>query len=151
MHRVAVIFGMVAALAFANPAKAALPLPHNFFDDAAARPAPIDFNMIGNLSHGFGATTNGFGGAATPLLGPAYASLQLGNHEDNLSLGGNGFPIFNVRFDPQHDFYNDLTAQVSVGVPESSTWTMLLLGFAAIGFGMRRNRRVYRPRRPHIA
>ena len=142
MRRVAVTFGMLAAVALANPASAALQLPHDFFDEPGPRPIAPDFNMIGNLPHGLGYRTNDvLGGQVIPFGLQLSPHFELGSDQNDIQLGGNGVPLFNVRFDPGHDFYNSLTAQIAVSsVPEPQTWMMLLLGFAAIGFAIRRDR-----------
>lgn len=133
MCRVAITFGMIAAVALVSPAGGAISLPHDFFHEPAPSTTLVNFDMIGNLRHDSAPIVDDV------LENSASPSFQLSSHQSEFQLGGNGIPLFNVRFDPEHDFYNTLTAQIAVpSVPETSTWMMLLVGFAAIGFAMRR-------------
>lgn len=133
MRSIAITFGMMAAVALANPAEGALPLPHGFFHEHAPTTTPVDLGTYGNPRHDAGPIVDDV------LDNPDPPIFQPGSDRNGFQLGGNGVPVFNVRFDPENDFYYRLTAQIA-SVPESSTWMMLLLGFAAIGFAMRRTR-----------
>lgn len=140
MRRVAVTLGMVAAVALANPAGAAVLLPHDFFHEPAPSPPVFGFGANGNLPHGFGPISNdALGGGIRPFDVPVAPGFDAGDDQNGSGLGGNDVPLFDIRFDPGHDFYNSLSAQIiAPSVPESSTWMMLLLGFAAVGFMTRR-------------
>ena len=53
-----------------------------------------------------------------------------------------GTVLLNVKVHPTH--VHDLDAGVldpAAGVPEPATWAMMLLGFAGLGFALRRSRR----------
>jgi hypothetical protein len=57
--------------------------------------------------------------------GNAFASLYLTSTS----------PMFEVK-------QNDIRLAVTNPVPEPSTWAMMLIGFGAAGYGLRRRRRV---------
>lgn len=131
MCRVAVMFGIVAAVAFANPAGAAVFFPHDFFHEPAPSPPVFD-------SHdGFSPTNDSLGGGIRPFEAPIPASFDAGDDQNGFGPGWTGIPLFDIRFDPGHDFYNSLKI-APPAVPEPETWTMLLFGFAAVGFVARR-------------
>jgi PEP-CTERM motif len=69
--------------------------------------------------------TNEFWRLANPItLDPSTYTLTInGNNSGAGSLGGS------------------ITIRPSVAVPEPATWTMMLLGFGAVGYAMRRRRR----------
>lgn len=63
-----------------------------------------------------------------------WSTLSLAGNFDRVNISGAGsgfhpFGVDNIRFD-----------SVQSAVPEPATWAMMLLGFGAIGFGMRRRR-----------
>src|SRR5690348_11655849 len=54
MCRVAITFGMIAAVALVSPAGGAIPLSHDFFHEPAPSTPLVNFDMIGNLRHDSG-------------------------------------------------------------------------------------------------
>jgi hypothetical protein len=63
------------------------------------------------------------------------------NVTSNLAAGKSltGFAIFGTS--PGPAYLDDFVINTGAAVPEPSTWAMVLLGFGAIGFAMRRSRR----------
>ena len=63
------------------------------------------------------------------------------NLTSNLAAGKSliGFGIFGTS--PGPTYLDDFLISTGAAVPEPSTWAMMLLGFGAIGFAMRRSRR----------
>jgi hypothetical protein len=63
------------------------------------------------------------------------------NVTSNLAAGKSltGFAIFGTTSGPT--YLDDFLINTGAAVPEPSTWAMMLLGFGAIGFAMRRSRR----------
>ena len=99
----------------------------------------IGYTLIGGGSGSFAFNT---------ALCSACANLQYGNSANRdfrLNAGaGNAFaslyltstsPMFEVK-------QNDIRLAVTNPVPEPSTWAMMLIGFGAAGYGLRRRRRV---------
>jgi hypothetical protein len=80
----------------------------------------------------FGATTPVTVDRANPTFGAAF----------NLVLAAGESVGFLVDRGP-NDYYGDTTfvAGSVAAVPESATWMMMILGFGAIGYAMRRSRR----------
>jgi hypothetical protein len=101
--------------------------------DAIGSTAITAFDRNGNILGSVSNTGTGveFLGLVTTDGAPRIAGVFLD------LIGGEpaGFDIDNLRFGVQ--------GQVVVpgGVPEPATWAMMLLGFAGIGFAMRRSRR----------
>lgn len=95
----------------------------NFYGDYMARILTNDgsfFDVSG--------TMNGNEDNTAPFLGVISTSADITSIEFSLlSNQGAGFGINNVSL-----------IHGAAGVPESSTWAMMLLGFGAVGFGVRR-------------
>lgn len=85
---------------------------------------------------------NPFGDSA---IGSAGFAFFLSNAADVASLNATSLVLGYDDDAPADDNHDDLfiLAQISA-VPESSTWAMLLAGFATIGAALRRGRRGYR-------
>jgi hypothetical protein len=91
-------------------------------------------NSIGSLTN-----TNQIDFGQT-LFGETIIGAHFGNIEDNLGNTGADFvTLENIR-----GFSNAALYTTGVGVPEPASWAMMLLGFGAIGFAMRRTRRSVR-------
>ena len=101
-----------------------------------------DFNNYTKIDNLNGTTTLDFG---TALVGPTVIGIHFGNGS---GIGNSsGFFLFN---------FTQPTTSITLGIPASSnavlyatgavpepaTWAMMLLGFAGIGFAMRRRRSV---------
>lgn len=84
----------------------------------------------------------------TALLGDVILSLHFGNAGNE--FGGDVTVLYEFFFDTpttsielgQDGFSNGLLIG---GVPEPATWAMMLLGFGAVGFSMRRRRKALLP------
>lgn len=105
-------------------------------------------NSIGSLTN-----TNQIDFGQT-LFGETIIGAHFGNIEDNLGNDGNVsvFWLFDfgttgadfVTLENIRGFSNAALYTTGVGVPEPASWAMMLLGFGAIGFAMRRTRRSVR-------
>jgi len=89
-------------------------------------------DLLGSL------TSDGVGGLQITFLNPTqYLSDGVGGtyelHVNNLAFSGS-LPA------GQLSFTQDINGYIIAGVPEPATWAMMLLGFAGIGFAMRRQR-----------
>lgn len=92
------------------------------------------------------AIANQFGLSATAIGGHHLRGLRLrgGGSSGLLFGGGRGGRLLErgVTTNVTGFTVNSLTAAaVQGGVPEPSTWAMMLLGFGAVGFGLRRRKR----------
>jgi PEP-CTERM motif len=102
-----------------------------------------DFNNYTKLDNLNGTSTLDFG---TTLLGPTVIGIHFGNG----SGVGNSTGFFLFNFTQPTSSINlgigsssDAVLYASGGaVPEPATWAMMLLGFAGIGFAIRRRRQV---------
>jgi hypothetical protein len=97
-------------------------------------------DCCGPLFDPFGYTVNG---VFTQLTNDGGADSQSGS--ENLSLVAGDIFAFDQRsLDNEFGFATTTISNFSAptGVPEPATWAMMLLGFGAIGYSMRRNRRV---------
>jgi PEP-CTERM motif len=80
-----------------------------------------------------------------PLMGQQILSLHFGNAGNE--FGGDVTVLYLFTFDEptssielgQDGFSNAVL--IGGGVPEPSTWAMMMLGFGAVGYGLRRRRR----------
>lgn len=86
-------------------------------------------------------TTNANGASAT--VGQDGFGIFLGANQ----LSGQSFSVFYLGFDDQvrgqDDNHDDFIVRATVrsAVPEPTTWAMMLIGFAGVGYSMRRRRR----------
>ena len=90
------------------------------------------------------ATFNGFDvvDLTSPIASVTLDSSSAPFPPANLSLGGAGHDVY-VNFANVPLTLNDaIVVDVSTGVPEASTWTLMAVGFAGLGFAVHR-----RPRR----
>ena len=81
----------------------------------------------------------------TPLSGPLTFTFNVTANTAGLWL--NYAPSFKIDWVGTQRNY-DLVSQpipVNTGVPESATWAMMLLGFGAVGYMMRRRRKALLP------
>jgi hypothetical protein len=105
-------------------------------------------NVIGTLTN-----TNQINFGQT-LFGETIIGAHFGNIEDNLGNSGNVsvFWLFDfgttgadyVTLENIRGFSNAVLYTTATGVPEPATWAMMLVGFGAVGFAMRRTRRASR-------
>ena len=106
----------------------------------------IEFNLFGGtqLANASSVTIHGI-----DSLGHAFdLTHSIGNGENFFSaLATNGDRISSVSFNTPTGGVTDIRqVRINLGenlvaVPEPATWAMMLIGFGAIGFSMRRNRR----------
>ena len=99
----------------------------------------------GGMISGLNFTTSGVGsGGANAGIGAPGFGLFLG---PNQVSGASGITDFYLGYDDQvtnsDDNHDDFIVHVRVGapVPEPATWAMMLVGFGAVGYGMRRRTR----------
>jgi hypothetical protein len=123
-------------------------LPGTFTWDGNWTGLVNDGNVIGTLTNGnelnFGQT----------LFGQTIIGAHFGNIQDNLGNSGNVsvFWLFDfgtegassVVLDNIRGFSNAALYTTGSGVPEPATWAMMLMGFGAAGFALRKSRRVAR-------
>jgi hypothetical protein len=125
-------------------------LPGTFTWDGNWTGLVTDGNVIGSLTNGnelnFGET----------LFGQTIIGAHFGNIQDNLGNSGNVsvFWLFDfgtegassVVLDNIRGFSNAAlyTTGSGGGVPEPTTWAMMLVGFGAAGFALRKSRRTAR-------
>jgi hypothetical protein len=105
-------------------------------------------NVIGSLTN-----TNQINFGQT-LFGQTIIGAHFGNIDDNLGNSGNVsvFWLFDfgtegassVVLDNIRGFSNAALYTTGSGVPEPATWAMMLMGFGAAGFALRKSRRVAR-------
>ena len=85
----------------------------------------------------------------SPLVGQQILSLHFGNAQNEFGTDVTVLYLFNFASPTssiilgQDGFSNGLL--IGGGVPEPATWAMMLLGFGAVGFSMRRRRRALMP------
>ena len=124
-------FGEVAFYKFTAPTTASYALTSSFMGLDYAGPTDTQVSVIsGNGPALFTSAVSGYGPSSAVSYG----------HTFNLAAGDTVF--FEVGFDPNNargtgPFYYDTTgisATFTSGVPEPSTWAMMLLGFFGIGF-----------------
>ena len=73
-----------------------------------------------------------------PAVAGGGGTLAGTDYDDGVLIWNSGTP---VSFDGVFYEVTWNTTAVSSAVPEASTWAMMLLGFGAVGYGMRRRRR----------
>jgi hypothetical protein len=75
------------------------------------------------------------------FTGPGCDICTIGNGENKFTISGTGITSLAYTFDPGIDTAKQFRVEgVSAAVPEPATWAMMLLGFGAVGFAMRRRR-----------
>ena len=131
-----------------NQQNALAALPGTFTWDGDWSGLVADGNVIGSLTN-----TNQINFGQT-LFGETIIGAHFGNIEDNLGNSGNVsvFWLFDfgttgadfITLENTRGFSNAALYVTGVGVPEPATWAMMLIGFGAIGFAMRRTRRSVR-------
>lgn len=112
------------------------------FTDNFAAPIPIGFAsfLAGSLGGLLNFTSSG-GVAAT--VGMDGFGIFLGANQTT----GQSFSTFYLGYDDQitaqDDNHDDFIVRATVlgAVPEPTTWAMMLMGFAGVGYSMRRRRR----------
>lgn len=131
-----------------NQQNAIAALPGTFTWDGNWSGLVADGNTIGSLTN-----TNQINFGQT-LFGQTIIGAHFGNIQDNLGNDGNVsvFWLFDfgttgadfITLENIRGFSNAALYTTGVGVPEPATWAMMLVGFGAIGFAMRRTRRSVR-------
>lgn len=99
----------------------------------------ITFSFSGDVGT-FSLLVNGVANFASP---GNCDICTIGNGQNKFTLSGNGITSLDFEFAPGIDSARQFRVEgVSnvPAVPEPGTWAMLLIGFGAVGFGMRRRR-----------
>lgn len=104
----------------------------NFTSPPGTTAGSFTANLLGSL------TSDGVGGLQITFLNPTqYLTDGVGGtyelHVNNLAFSGS-LPV------GQLSFTQDINGYIIAAVPEPATWGLMLLGFAGIGFAMRRQR-----------
>jgi hypothetical protein len=94
-----------------------------------------------NVSLAFSATNRTTGTIDTGADNDASASII--NFTDTLSFATN-VPVFNLATGDVNSVEGNIVDSQYAAVPELSTWAMMLLGFAGLGFARYRKARVER-------
>jgi hypothetical protein len=110
---------------------------HFFFTTVGTGPLSITFSSITGIDTGNGDLEMSISGVTSPVnVFPSanftYASINPGTYEMTFSgfvgrPGNNGGTVVG-------SYEATITAGIASAVPEPSTWAMMLLGFAGIGF-----------------
>ena len=107
---------------------------------------PIGFNLANATISSSALGGNNIDFTSVLLNGSAFALNPAGTFEFgsraaiSLIAGGNNTLIVNGTNTGNSAFAGTLTFAAQSAVPEPSTWAMMLLGFGAVGFSMRRKR-----------
>jgi hypothetical protein len=109
---------------------------------------PLNLGSSGNPVEGFYAAnypsniTKAGASQFTPFLGDAIVTSETGHGVFDVHFNGIGFDVTNIgTFPGQPEDGIFVTADiVERGVPEPSTWAMMILGFAGVGFMAYRRR-----------
>ena len=114
------------------------------FEDHFAAPIPLGFEsfLAGSLAGLLNFTSTGIG-SMNATVGQGGFGIFLGPNQ----LTGQSFSTFYLGYDDQivgdDDNHDDFIVRATVlgPVPEPTTWAMMLIGFAGVGYSMRRRRR----------
>lgn len=114
------------------------------FENHFASPIPLGFAsfLAGSLGGLLNFTTTG-GPGASATVGQDGFGIFLGPNQTS----GQSVSVFYLGFDDQitaqDDNHDDFIVRATVlpPVPEPATWAMMLVGFAGVGYSMRRRRR----------
>ena len=87
-----------------------------------------------------GSTTYNPGDSANRMLNFVFGSIASGSTDYTLSAFVSG-PVCSGCGAVQFGTTSSFTLNSTAAVPEPATWAMMLLGFGAVGFGMRRQRK----------
>lgn len=99
----------------------------------------ITFSFTGD-----GGTFSMLVNGASLFSGPGCDICTIGNGENKFTLSGQGITSLTYTFDPGIDTAKQFRVEgVSTAVPEPATWAMMLFGFGAVGFAMRRRGQRY--------
>ena len=116
------------------------------FQNNFAAPIPIGFAsfLAGSLGGLLNFTTSGVGsGGVNATVGQDGFGILLGRGQTT----GTNVSVFYLGYDDQinnqDDNHDDFVIRATVlpPVPEPTTWAMMLIGFAGVGYSLRRRRR----------
>ena len=147
------LFIALAAVAWVQTATASTTMTYGgtgtayYFDSDYVPPGLPEFipiNFFATLTFGAGANPlSGFFSATRIDTGSILTSSTLYDDVGRSRFGINGLDFsFEAPFRaPGYAGYGNITSINGSAVPEPSTWAMMLVGFGALGFGLRRSRR----------